>query len=196
MSRPTSGHRRPAGPVAGRQQRLDRGPGLDPLLTAPRGQHAAGLVGDDAVGGRVGGSADDHLARLGGGLQPAGGVDDVAHRGDRAAGPQRAHQHLAGVDPDPHADLRSVARASRRSASATVAGAIAAIVCCMRSAARTARSASSSWAIGAPNRATMASPTILSTRPPNSAMSSTSRSNQPSTRFLTFSGSSGSAREV
>ena len=42
----------------------------------------------------------------------------------------------------------------------------------------------------------MASPTILSTRPPNSAMSATSRSNQPSTRFLTCSGSSGSASVV
>ena len=88
------------------------------------------------------------------------------------------------------------ASGSSSASASTVAGAIAAMVCCMRNAARTARSASSSWAIGAPNRATMASPTILSTRPPNSAMSSTSRSNQPSTRFLTFSGSSGSAREV
>ena len=41
----------------------------------------------------------------------------------------------------------------------------------MRSAARTARSASSSWATGAPNRATMASPMILSTRPPKATMS-------------------------
>ena len=44
-------------------------------------------------------------------------------------------------------------------------------VACIRSAARTARSASSSWATGAPNRATMASPMILSTRPPKASMS-------------------------
>ena len=44
----------------------------------------------------------------------------------------------------------------------------------MRSAARTARSASSSWAIGAPNRATISSPTILSRRPPKAVMSATS----------------------
>ena len=59
----------------------------------------------------------------------------------------------------------------------------------MRSAARTARSASSSWAVGAPNRATMASPMILSTRPPKASMSATSRSKQPSMRFFTCSGS-------
>ena len=41
---------------------------------------------------------------------------------------------------------------------------------------------------GAPKRATMASPMILSTRPPNASMSATSRSKQPSTRFFTCSG--------
>ena len=44
-------------------------------------------------------------------------------------------------------------------------GASAASVSCIRSAARTARSASSSWATGAPNRATISSPTILSRWP-------------------------------
>jgi hypothetical protein len=69
-------------------------------------------------------------------------------------------------------------------------------VSCIRRAARTARSASSSWATGAPNRATMPSPTILSTWPPKLMMSAASRSNISSTRFLTRSGSSRSDSAV
>ncbi len=68
-------------------------------------------------------------------------------------------------------------------------GASAASVSCIRNAARTARSASSSWATGAPNRATISSPTILSRRPPKSTMSATSASKQASTRRFTCSGS-------
>ena len=64
----------------------------------------------------------------------------------------------------------------------------------MRSAARTARSASSSWATGAPNSASMPSPRILSTLPPNDVTSSTSRSKQESISRLTCSGSRCSAR--
>ena len=65
-------------------------------------------------------------------------------------------QHLAGVHADAHLDRTPPRRRPvRRRASA-----------CIRSAARTARSASSSWATGAPKRATMASPMILSTWPP------------------------------
>ena len=74
--------------------------------------------------------------------------------------------------------------------------AMPAMVCCMRSPARTARSASSSWATGAPNSATMASPTTLSTRPPKSSMSSARRSKHRSTRAFTCSGSSSSERAV
>src|SRR5438874_3545944 len=70
------------------------------------------------------------------------------------------------------------------------------IVRCMTSAALTARSASSSWAIGAPNRAMMASPTILSTRPPNSVTTATSRWKQRSTRYFTCSGSRDSLSDV
>jgi hypothetical protein len=50
----------------------------------------------------VGVGPDHDLAGLGHGLEPAGGVDDVAHGGGVAAGPQRAHEHLAGVDADSH----------------------------------------------------------------------------------------------
>src|SRR4051794_8095325 len=66
---------------------------------------------------------------------------------------------------------------------------VSAIDRCMASAARTARSASSSWATGAPNRAMMASPTILSTRPPKSVTSTTSRWKHRSMRYFTCSGS-------
>ena len=40
-------------------------------------------------------------------LQPLGGVHHVAHGGVVAAGPQRADQHLAGVDADAHLDRRT-----------------------------------------------------------------------------------------
>ena len=46
--------------------------------------------------------ADDDGAGLGEGLQPAGGVDDVAHRGRVATGAQGPDEHLAGVDADAH----------------------------------------------------------------------------------------------
>jgi len=69
-------------------------------------------------------------------------------------------------------------------------GSNARTVSCILSAARTARSASSSWATGAPNNATMPSPTILSTSPPKLTMSAASASKTSSTRFLSRSGSS------
>ena len=61
------------------------------------------------------------------------------------AGAQGADEHLAGVDPDAHLQARPPPASARHAAS----------VRCMRSPARTARSASSSWAVGAPKRATM-----------------------------------------
>ena len=69
-------------------------------------------------------------------------------------------------------------------------------VSCMCMPARTARSASSSCATGAPNSATMPSPRILSTTPPKEAMSVARRSKQPSTRCFTSSGSRSSAKRV
>src|SRR5436190_4812455 len=69
-------------------------------------------------------------------------------------------------------------------------------VSCMRSAARTARSASSSCATGAPNWATSSSPTILSSRPPNAVTSATSSSKLSSTRRFTCSGSAAADRAV
>src|SRR5204862_422313 len=61
-------------------------------------------------------------------------------------------------------------------------------VCCIWRAARTARSGSSSWATGAPKRAMMPSPMILSTRPPWATTSETRRSKARSIMFLTCSG--------
>jgi hypothetical protein len=69
-------------------------------------------------------------------------------------------------------------------------------VACMRRAARTARSGSSSWATVAPNSATMASPTILSTWPPKLVTSAANRSKHRSTMSFTRSGSSRSERPV
>ena len=67
---------------------------------------------------------------------------------------------------------------------------------CMLTAARTARSASSSWAVGAPKTAMIPSPVSLSTWPPTST---TTRASAASTRSVTSptrSGSRSSAQEV
>ncbi len=88
--------------LPGRHQRLERGPRLDRRVAAAGGEEASPLVVDGVGGEVVGGGADQHLAGTGRGLEPAGGVDDVAHRRGRAAGAQGADQDLAGVDPDAH----------------------------------------------------------------------------------------------
>ncbi len=115
----------------------------------------------------------------------AGGVDDVAHRGVVGPG-ERADQHLAGVDADAHPH-RTACRLRDVSGRASPASAAPA---------RTARSASSSWATGAPNRATIASPSILSTRPPKALDVGDEALEAGSTRRLTCSGSRCSANVV
>ena len=67
---------------------------------------------------------------------------------------------------------------------------------CIPSAARTARSASSSCATGAPNRAITLSPMYLSTVPPKRSTSAPSRSSERSTSDFTASGSIPSATAV
>ena len=113
-----------------------------------------------------------------------GGVHDVAHRGVVAAGPERADQHLAGVDADAHAD------AGRSSESADELGERA-----PASAARPARPARRRPR-GRPGRRTgrrwrrRGSCRPARRRP---SMSATSRWKQPSTRRFTCSGSRRSA---
>ena len=97
-------HRHAPPAPAGQGERLERQPGRRPLVPAPGLDAPDGLVGDGAVGGGVRRRPDQHAARRGRGLQPVGGVHHVAHGGVVAAGPQRADQHLAGVDADAHAD--------------------------------------------------------------------------------------------
>ena len=147
----------PHRPRAGRGGAGDE-PRLLVLLPAPQAGDAERLAGDRrrAQGGRW--RADEHAAGRGQRLQPRRRVHDVTHRGVVRAG-EDADQDLAGVDADAHLDRRLAAGRRRRSRAS---------VSCIRRPARTARSASSSWATGAPNRATMASPSSLSTRPPNS----------------------------
>ena len=118
-------------------------------------------------------------------LQAVGGVHDVAHRGVVAAGAERADEHLAGVHADAHADVDVELGGVRRQASPACAARRA------RPARRRPRGRS-----GAPKRATIASPMILSTRPPKASMSATSRSKHPSMRFFTCSGSRVSERVV
>ena len=51
---------------------------------------------------------DHDLAGLGGGLQPGGGVHGVAgeHPVARSRGALDVHEHLAGLDADPHRERR------------------------------------------------------------------------------------------
>ena len=91
--------------VARRRDRRLGPPRRHELLASLDVDRLERLVADRAARRRERGRADDHLAGLGGALQPVGRVHDVAHRRVVAAGPERAHQHLARVDPDPHADV-------------------------------------------------------------------------------------------
>ena len=177
-SRPTSGDRCAGAAPAGRGERVDRAERLDRLVAAPQRDRPERLVADRLAGRGLGGGPDDHLAGRAELLEALRGVHDVAHGGGVAAGAHRAHQHLAAVhaDPDLHRDLdlggdaraASPACAARRAPPAR----------------RRPRGRS-----GAPKRAMISSPTILSSRPPKSVMSATSRSKQWSTRRLTCSGS-------
>ena len=99
------GTRRAAPVTSGRAKRADRRPHLLGLLPATRGQVTARLVGDGLRSGTMGRLAHHHLPGSGRRLQPGRQVHHVAHRGVVAAGPQRTDEHLAGVDPDPHADV-------------------------------------------------------------------------------------------
>ena len=103
---------------------------------------------------------DPHLGRDG--LDPRGGVDRVAgeHPLSRAGHDPKTDERLAGVDAD--------AERQRRSADASSSAASSAI----RSAARTARSGSSSWAAGTPKTPTTASPMNFSTTPPYASIRS------------------------
>ena len=93
------------GPVPGRSHGGIGPPGRDELLAALGVDRLQGVVANGATGGGEGGRAHEHLAGLGGGLQAVGRVHHVAHRGVVAAGAQRAHQHLARVHADAHADV-------------------------------------------------------------------------------------------
>ena len=99
--------------------------------------------------------ADEHRPRRRNRLEAAGGVDEIAGDHAHAAGPDR-DDRLAGLDSRPQTPGRRYPRAApiRRTASTR------------SSAARTARSASSSWAIGVPHTAMTASPMNFSTVPP------------------------------
>ena len=88
-------------------ERLERAPRTDGGLAALHGEGAELLVADRLFRRLVRRRADEHVARLGRGLQPLGDVHDVAERRDVAAGAQRADEHLARVHADPHPDVRT-----------------------------------------------------------------------------------------
>ncbi len=144
----------PAATVARRQGGTGGDPGVHGLAPALQLQRALVVVGDAVAGVVPGGGADEHVAGCGGHLQALGHVDDIAH--GRVVEPP-ARRAPTSTSP--------VFTPTRSSSSAPKSLAPSQISSCIRRAARTARSASSSWATGAPNRATMASPMILSTLP-------------------------------
>ena len=161
-------------------------PGLDGSSRPLAVERADRLVADHARGGRVGGRPDEHPPGRRRRLQAAGGVHrrrpSPCSRRRRAAAPTSTSPVLTPMricDVDARADRRALGerllhpqRGPHRPLGVVLVG------------------------IGAPNRATMASPMILSTRPPKASMSATRRSKQPSTRFLTCSGSSVSDSDV
>ena len=63
------------------------------------------LIGDRLLGGPLRRLADEHAARLGGGLDAGGGVDEVAGDHALAFGADR-HRRLAGQHPGPRLERR------------------------------------------------------------------------------------------
>ena len=108
------------------------------------------LVGDRRLGRPPRRLADEDRSRLGRRLDPRRRVDEVAGDHPLAVGPER-HRRLAGQD-------AGAGRRGPASSSGTAAT--------RSSAARTARSASSSFATGVPQTAITASPMNFSTVPP------------------------------
>ena len=163
--RPTSGAPRVADVDAEARPRLERLPDRHRLRLAlrldrlaPRGTRSRRP--SRGTSPRRRGSPFDRR----GGLQADGRVDDVAGGHALALARPRAErdERLAGVDGDPHVEA-----AGRRSFSA--------IPSRIASAARTARSGSSSCATGAPKSAMTASPMNFSTVPPKRSSSLRSR---------------------
>ena len=87
------------------RDRARRVPRVDGLFASLDRERAERLVRDGSGGGCVRRGTDDHLPGLRDRLQPAGRVHDITHGGVVTARAQRAHQHLAGVDADAHADF-------------------------------------------------------------------------------------------
>jgi hypothetical protein len=103
--------------VPRRDEGLTSHEGVDRFVAAAHGDQAGGVVAHDVGRLGVGGRPHEHLAGLGGGLQPRRHVHGVAHRRVLAARPQGADEHLAAVDADAHAhghaDLGAVHRQRR-----------------------------------------------------------------------------------
>ena len=112
-----------------------------------------------------------------GALEACGRVDDVAggHALARLGSRVEPDERFAGRDPDPHLDARALLDAPSRGS---------------RAHARTARSGSSSCAVGAPNSAITASPMNFSTVPPWRSSSARTRSWYGPRSASTSSGSS------
>ena len=154
--------RPPDGPV-GADDAPDRDLAVEPL----EGAVADRLDGDPAGGEAVCRRPDQDLAGLRALLEPRGDVERLAGRERRVA---RLRDDLPASIP-----MRTGRSPSPVSRIAT--------------AARTARSASSSCAIGTPKTATTASPANFSTVPPYAAMCAAARSKNAVTRRRTTSGS-------
>ena len=161
-SRPTNGASSPCDlsePRRPETTRRARQSGVRPLLALQL--ERAGLLVDDRLLGRAARRvADEDRARLGDRLDARRGVDEVAGDHALALGAER-DRGLAREHPGARAEF--LARRSRRPSAETAAT--------RSSAARTARSASSSVAVGVPQTAITASPMNFSTVPPYSSIS-------------------------
>ena len=147
---------------------------------------------EDALGCACRRLVDQHAPWLRGRLQARGQVDRVAEGRvlDPRAGAERAEHDAPGADADAHAQAFDAPRLF------DLAPVGAARSSTIRSAARTARSASSSDATGAPKNASTPSPARSLTWPPSASTSRTMRATASPTTSLTSSGSSRSASAV
>ena len=152
-ARPTSASRPAARPGPGTA--LDGEPRRDGLGLSLGVDRPSPSRSGSRGGGPICLRADDQAARRRGGLQPRGGVDDVAGR-------ERARRLRPASSETTASPVFTAARAARsrpvpRFSSSIPSG---------REPARTARSASSPCAIGAPKTAITASPMNFSSTPP------------------------------
>ena len=189
LSRPPDERSGRGRPLGRRSDRLQREPGLDGVALPLRVDRLELLVTDHVPRGPIGLLTDHETARPALTVWSREAVFTTSP--NASASPDSGRDpidddRLARVHRRPDLERARPGRPRFRSS----------IACTTRSPARTARSASSPWATGAPKTAITASPMNFSTVPPNRSISCFARAWKPCKVSRTSSGSALSDRDV